>query len=75
MAGVADLARALRRRGVELIGGPARARVVLVLGGALGLQGADMGAVTATANNLEQIFRISNTGIGLLVSVTGFAGA
>jgi predicted MFS family arabinose efflux permease len=63
------------QRGTDLVGGRARARVILVLGLALGLQGADLGAVSAAAGNLEHVFGLSNTGIGLLVSATALAGA
>lgn len=59
----------------KLIGGPARTRVVLVLGAALGLPGADFATLSATADNLEHTFHVGNTGIGLLVSVTSLAAA
>jgi MFS family permease len=58
-----------------MVGGPARARVVLVLAGALALQGADVATLSATAGNLRQAFRIGDTQIGLLVSVALLAGA
>lgn len=62
-------------RAQEMVGGPARARVVLMLAGALGVQGADIATLSATAGNLRQAFRIGNTQIGLLVSVVLLAGA
>lgn len=73
--GLADRALGVLRRGSALLGGPARARVVLVLGATLALRGADIGTVTATAGNLKQAFHISNTQIGLLVAVTTAAAA
>jgi predicted MFS family arabinose efflux permease len=80
--GVADFGRATRRsaqalleRGSALVGGPARARVILILAAALGLQGADVATLSATADDLQRVFGIGNTGIGLLVSVTALAGA
>lgn len=63
------------QRGSALVGGPARARVILILAAALGLQGADVGTLSATANNLQRAFGLNNTAIGLLVSVTALAGA
>jgi predicted MFS family arabinose efflux permease len=68
-------AQALLARGSALVGGPARARVILILTAALGLQGADVATVSATANDLQRAFEINNTAIGLLVSVTALAGA
>ncbi|HJT04765.1 MAG TPA: MFS transporter [Pseudonocardiaceae bacterium] len=59
----------------ELIGGPARTRVVLVLAGALGLPGADFATLSATADNLKHAFHVNNTAIGLLVSVSSLAAA
>ncbi|HJT04897.1 MAG TPA: MFS transporter [Pseudonocardiaceae bacterium] len=67
-------AQALLERGSALVGGPARARVVLLLAGALGLQGADVATLSATADNLQRVFGVGNTAIGLLVSVTALAG-
>lgn len=65
----------LVKRAQEIVGGPARVRVVLVLAAALGLPGADFATLSATAGNLEQAFHINNTSIGLLVSVTSLAAA
>jgi predicted MFS family arabinose efflux permease len=67
--------RHLVDRAEELVGGPARARVILLLAAALGVQGADVATVSATGNDLQQAFGIGNTAIGLLVSVTALAGA
>lgn len=58
----------------EIVGGPARSRVVLLLASVLGLQAADTGAVGALAVPLEKAFRIGNTDIGLLVTVTTLVG-
>jgi MFS family permease len=68
-------AQALLEPGSALGGGLARARVILILAAALGLQGADVATVSATANDLQRAFGINNTAIGLLVSVTALAGA
>lgn len=59
----------------ELVGGPARVRVVVLLGSALGLSGADFGTVSATADNLIQEFGIGTTQVGLLISVASLAAA
>ncbi len=58
----------------EVVGGPARRRVILLFGSILGLQAADTGAVGALAAPLEKAFRIGNTDIGLLVTVTTLIG-
>jgi predicted MFS family arabinose efflux permease len=68
-------AHALWERGSALVGGRARARVILILAAALGLQGADVATLSATANDLQRAFGINNTSIGLLVSVTALAAA
>ena len=68
-------AQALWQRGSALVGGPARAQVIVLLAAALGLQGADFGTVSATATNLQRVFGVNNTAIGLLTSVTALAGA
>jgi MFS family permease len=58
----------------EVVGGPARRRVIILLGSILGLQAADTGAVGALAAPLEKAFHIGNTDIGLLVTVTTLVG-
>jgi MFS family permease len=58
----------------EVVGGPARARVIVLLGAILGLQAADTGAVGALAAPLEKAFHIGNTDIGLLVTVATVVG-
>jgi hypothetical protein len=79
LAGIRDATRdgaqALFERGNALVGGPARARVIVILAAILGLQGADFATVSATAGDLQRVFGINNTAIGLLVSVTALAGA
>ncbi len=57
-----------------LVGGPARARVIIMLACILGLQAADTGAVGALAAPLERSFHIGNTQLGLLVTVTTLVG-
>ncbi len=69
-----DLHR-IRETAVSAVGGPARARVVLLLAAVLGLSGADTGTISATANNLEQAFHVGNTQIGLLLTIVGLIGA
>jgi predicted MFS family arabinose efflux permease len=60
---------------LDLVGAPARARVLLILACVLGLSGADTATISATTGNLERAFGIGNTQVGLLVSVTALAGA
>jgi MFS family permease len=56
-------------------GEPSRARVVLLLGAVLALNGADAATVGAVAPQLQSALHIGNAGIGLLSSVTLLAGA
>lgn len=58
----------------DVVGGPARRTVVLLLAGVLGLQAADIGSVGALAEPLEKAFHIGNTDLGLLVTVTTLVG-
>jgi hypothetical protein len=51
------------------LGGAARARVILVLAGVLGLASADAATVGASAAGLRRALAISNTDLGLLVTV------
>ena len=58
----------------EVVGGPARLRMIVVLGAILGLQAADTGAVGALAAPLERAFHVGNADIGLLVTITTLVG-
>jgi MFS family permease len=60
---------------VKRVGGPARARVIMVFAAVLALSGADSATVGAMAPQLEKAFSIGNTEIGLLSSVTLLIGA
>ncbi|MEV0689165.1 MFS transporter [Streptomyces sp. NPDC050388] len=66
---------AVMTRASRLLGGPAQSRVVLTLAGALAVDGADKGTVSAMAPQLKSAFGIGNTQIGLLVTVVALAGA
>src|SRR5690348_15398703 len=57
------------------LGGAERTRVILALAGVLALSGADTATVGASATALRSGLGISNTDIGLLVSVTSLVGA
>jgi len=65
----------LVERVTESAGGPARLRVVLLLAGVLGVQGANIGSVGALARQLERAFGIGNTQLGLLTTVTALVAA
>jgi MFS family permease len=67
--------RAASRRLVTASGGPARTRIVLVLGSVLALSSADAATVGAAAVQLRHALHIGNTDIGLLVAVTSLVGA
>ena len=60
---------------VSATGGPARARVILLFGGVLALNGADNATVGAVAPQLEHALHIGNTKVGLLSSVALLVGA
>jgi MFS family permease len=69
------LGRNVRGQVVKRVGGPARARVILLFGGVLALSGADAATVGAVAVQLEHSLHIGNTQIGLLSSVALLTGA
>lgn len=68
-------ASAFARRLTRLLGGAERTRVIVVLACVLGLSGADAATVGASATELRHGLHITNTDIGLLVSVTALVGA
>jgi MFS family permease len=72
---VRAVTRLAHGRAVQMVGGPARARVIVMLGAVLGLSGADAATVGAAAPQLEQALHIGNAGIGLLSSAALLAGA
>ena len=59
----------------EIVGGPARLRVIVLLACVLGLDSADQGAIGAVAPSLERSLHISNVELGLLITVTSLVGA
>ena len=67
--------QAASRRVVTASGGPARTRIVLVLGSVLALSSADAATVGAAAVQLRHALHIGNTDIGFLVAVTSLVGA
>jgi MFS family permease len=60
---------------VTAVGGPARTRVVVLLACVLALASADTATVGASAVDLRRSLHVSNTDIGLLVSVTSLVAA
>jgi MFS family permease len=64
-----------RRRLETSLGGAERTRVVVVLACVLALNGADTATVGASATELRHGLHISNTDIGLLVTVTSLVAA
>jgi MFS family permease len=67
--------RMLRGQVVRRVGGPARARVVVLFGAVLALNGADTATVGAVAPQLQRALHINVTQIGLLSSVALLVGA
>jgi MFS family permease len=65
----------VRHHLTHLLGGAERTRVVVTLACVLGLSGADAATVGASASALRADLHISNTDIGLLVSVSSLVAA
>ncbi|MGH8162791.1 MAG: MFS transporter, partial [Rhodanobacteraceae bacterium] len=68
------------RRDIEMplaniVGGPARLKVITLLAAVLGMDAADKATVGAVAAPLEHAFHIGNVEIGLLVTVSTAIGA
>ncbi|MGH8980766.1 MAG: MFS transporter, partial [Acidimicrobiales bacterium] len=68
-------ARGAKQRLVPILGGNDRTRVIVVLACVLALSSADTATVGAAATELVHALKITNTDIGLLVSVTAVVGA
>jgi MFS family permease len=69
------IGRVLSGQVVKQVGGTARARVIVLFGAVLALNGADISTVGAVAPQLEHALRIGDTKIGLLASVSLLVGA
>jgi MFS family permease len=67
--------RLIRGEMVRRVGGTARARVILIFGLVLALNGADLSTVGSIAPQLEASLHIDNLQIGLLTSVSLVVGA
>jgi MFS family permease len=67
--------RLVRGEVVRRVGGPARARVIVLFALVLALNGADASTVGAIAPQLESALHINNTDIGILSSVSLLVGA
>jgi predicted MFS family arabinose efflux permease len=63
------------RRLTRQLGGAERTRVIVVLAAVLGLSGADVATVGASATELRAGLHITNTDVGLLVAVSSLIGA
>src|SRR5258705_8757367 len=73
--GIARLGRAGGRALTNTIGGEERTRIVVLLACVLALASADASTVGASAVHLRASLHITNTDIGLLVSVTSLVAA
>ncbi len=67
--------RKVRGQVVQMVGGPARARVIFLFACVLALNSADIATIGAVAPQLEESLGIGNAGVGLLSSVTLLVGA
>lgn len=67
--------RDIEEKALELAGGPARLKVIVLLACVLGLDAADKATVGAMAVKIEQALHVSNIEIGLLVTVSTAIGA
>src|SRR6266576_2434653 len=74
-AAVGRLTRAGTRVITTALGGAERTRVIVLLASVLALSSADASTVGASAKPLRNALGISNTDIGLLVTVTSLVGA
>jgi predicted MFS family arabinose efflux permease len=74
-AGLGSLGRAGSRALTTHLGGAERTRIILLLAAVLALSSADAATVGASATELRSSLHISNTDIGLLVSVTSLVAA
>lgn len=63
------------RKARDVVGGPARAKVIALLAAVLALDSADKGATGALAVQLEAAFHIGNVELGLMVAVSSLVGA
>ena len=72
---VGSLGRAGGRALTHALGGEERTRVVILLASVLALSSADASTVGASATHLRAGLHITNTDIGLLVSVTSIVAA
>ncbi|HEY1522031.1 MAG TPA: MFS transporter [Solirubrobacteraceae bacterium] len=69
------LSHLIRGEVVRRVGGPARARVIVLFAAVLALNGADTATVGAVAPQLESALRIGDAKIGLLSAVSLLVGA
>jgi MFS family permease len=74
-AGVVALGRAGSRVLTNVLGGAERTRVIVLLASVLALGSADISTVGASATQLRHGLHISNTDVGLLVSVSSLVAA
>jgi MFS family permease len=74
-AGIGRLGRAGEHALEGALGGAERTRVIVLLGAVLALSSADTSTVGASATSLRSALHISNTDVGLLVTVTSLVAA
>src|SRR6266571_4185828 len=74
-AAIGGLGRAGARALTSALGGAERTRVIVLLAAVLALSSADTATVGASATSLRHALHISNTDIGLLVTVTSLVAA
>lgn len=67
--------RRLPHRLAAAVGGRERATTIVLLACVLGLEGADLATVGATAGQLEHALHISHAQVGLLAAIATFVGA
>ncbi len=74
-APLANLGHSAQQRVIDVVGGRARARVIVLLASVLALSSADTSAVGADAAPLKQALHIDFTQIGLLVALPSLVAA
>ena len=70
-----DIVESAKERLVSVAGGPARLQIIAVLAAILAVESSDLGTVSAISGQLEAVFHLANTDIGLLLAVVSFVSA
>jgi predicted MFS family arabinose efflux permease len=70
-----DILESAKDRVISVAGGPARLQIIAVLAAILAVESSDLGTVSAVSGELERVFHLGNTDVGLLLAVVSFVAA